>query len=107
MCEPQKKNVWPSTVTVLIGLPVLYVALFGPACWLATSWPPLRRPVNSIYSPAARAYFKTPNAVGIAINWYANIGGYVDFYGTELGGFRLAFEPDIEQDYSFPPPKPQ
>jgi hypothetical protein len=29
----ERKPVWPWIVGVLIGLPVLYVASFGPACW--------------------------------------------------------------------------
>src|SRR5262245_22794311 len=29
-----RKPVWPWIVALLIGLPLLYVASFGPACWL-------------------------------------------------------------------------
>lgn len=107
MSDNRKKPLWPWIITLLIGLPVLYVALFGPACWLATSWAPLRGPVNSIYSPAAWASFKTPNAVGKAIIWYANVGGDVNFYGTEHSGFRLEFERDMEQYDFFSPAMPQ
>jgi hypothetical protein len=32
--ERKKAGVWPWIVALLIGLPVLYVASFGPACWL-------------------------------------------------------------------------
>jgi hypothetical protein len=31
----ERKLLWPWIATLLIGLPVLYVASFGPACWLA------------------------------------------------------------------------
>jgi hypothetical protein len=35
MSEQRKKSsIWPSVVALLIGLPVLYVASFGPMCWL-------------------------------------------------------------------------
>jgi hypothetical protein len=34
MGEKRKKPVWPWIVALLIGLPVLYVVSFGPACWL-------------------------------------------------------------------------
>src|SRR5436190_24023387 len=67
----------------LIGLPLLYVMSFGPACWIANRYRPLRGVVKSIFSPAAWAYFKTPDTVGNAISWYANAGGDVIFYGTE------------------------
>jgi hypothetical protein len=29
----ERKPLWPWIVALLIGLPVLYVASFGPACW--------------------------------------------------------------------------
>jgi hypothetical protein len=90
--------------TVVVCLPLFYVLGFGPACWIATRYEPLRGFVNSIYSPAAWAYFKTPDTVGRAIIWYANAGGDVNFCGTELGGFRLKFEPDLEQDDLTPLP---
>src|SRR5262245_19380213 len=31
--ERKKAGFWPRVVALLIGLPVLYVASFGPACW--------------------------------------------------------------------------
>ncbi len=34
MSDARKKPLWPWIVALLIGLPVLYVASFGPACWL-------------------------------------------------------------------------
>jgi hypothetical protein len=33
--ERKRAGVWPWIVALLIGLPVLYVASFGPACWFA------------------------------------------------------------------------
>jgi len=93
------------TLAAVLGLPLLYVLGFGPACWIATRYEPLRGFVNSIYCPAAWAYFKSPDTVGCAIIWYANAGGDVNFYGTELGGFRLKFLPDMKQD-DLPPPLP-
>jgi hypothetical protein len=94
-----------ATVVVVVAL-VGYPLSFGPACWIATRYDSLRGFVNSIYHPAAWAYFKTPEIVGRAIIWYANVGGDVNFYGTEREGFRLAFELDIGHD-SFPPPLPR
>ena len=34
MSDNRKKPLWPWIVALLIGLPVLYVASFGPACGL-------------------------------------------------------------------------
>lgn len=30
----QRRPFWPLLIAVLVGLPVLYVASFGPACWI-------------------------------------------------------------------------
>src|SRR5579871_5110736 len=35
MRESEKRPVWPWIVDLVIGFPVLYVLLFGPACWIA------------------------------------------------------------------------
>ncbi len=35
MSDERKRPIWPWIVALLIGLPMLYVASFGPACWLA------------------------------------------------------------------------
>ena len=32
----RKQPLWPWIVALLIGLPVLYVASFGPACWIVS-----------------------------------------------------------------------
>jgi len=37
MSERKQRPLWPVLTTTLIVLPVLYVASFGPACWLAAS----------------------------------------------------------------------
>ncbi len=34
MTSDHKKSIWPWISALLIGLPLLYVASFGPACWL-------------------------------------------------------------------------
>jgi hypothetical protein len=34
MSEERKRAVWPWVAALLIGLPVLYVLSYGPACWL-------------------------------------------------------------------------
>src|SRR5262245_37953381 len=52
MTSDRKKPFWPWIVGLLLGLPVLYVASFGPACWLKEAgavrfslqaWRPLAR----------------------------------------------------------------
>ncbi len=35
MSDDQKKPLWPWTVALLIGLPLVYVLSIGPACWIS------------------------------------------------------------------------
>ena len=42
MSDDSSKPLWPWIVVLLVGLPVLYVASFGPACWWVAKenrWP--------------------------------------------------------------------
>ena len=38
MNDRKKTGVWPWVVAMLIGLPVLYVLSFGPACWATRNY---------------------------------------------------------------------
>ena len=52
---PVRRPLWPILTAALIGLPVLYVASFGPACWLASRNHADRRIVfQTVYWPAGR-----------------------------------------------------
>jgi hypothetical protein len=76
MSEPQKKPVWPWFVALLIGLPVLYIASFGPACWICdrvdayTLW----RKIETIYRPILSAWNDGAEPIGKVVSWYANLG---------------------------------
>jgi len=49
--DSRSRPLWPILTVALIGLPVLYVASFGPACWLASrGWLPIT-PAGWIYAP--------------------------------------------------------
>ena len=60
--QRKKSHVWHWTVALLIGLPVLYVLSFPPACWLtahryfisestASSAVPAHPPVGQVHAP--------------------------------------------------------
>ena len=51
MSEERKKPVWPWIVALLIGLPVLYVASFGPACWISSRLNSGSSAVSCVYRP--------------------------------------------------------
>ena len=69
----------PWIVALLIGLPVVYIASFGPACW----W--LSRDVTSggyrrapaVYLPFGWAARRGPEPIQKVIAWYATRGGPV------------------------------
>jgi hypothetical protein len=81
----ERKPLWPWIVALLIGLPVLYVASFGPACWLAD------RQIFScveIYRPLAKLAARCPGPVRDAYDWYA---GY-DYSPIDSAGHDLLVE---------------
>jgi hypothetical protein len=51
---------------VVVGLPLLYVLSFGPACWLAIRRPSLAAIVGRAYSPLTRLAWLCPGRTGIA-----------------------------------------
>ena len=74
------------TLAIVVGLPVLYVVSFGPACWWfsrsfqpTASWalssPKPIRIVPSIYSPVALTAMRGPTSLMLAIRWYATRSG--------------------------------
>ncbi len=67
----RRRERWAKWALVgLIGLPVLYVASFGPACWLVDRGLIARQPVFNLYYPLASAATLAPGPVSNAIyNW--------------------------------------
>ena len=54
MRDGRKSSVWPWIVALLIGLPVLYVLSFGPACWLVARGKIPFAPTAAVYRPTSR-----------------------------------------------------
>jgi hypothetical protein len=81
MREERKKPPWPCIVALLIRLPVLYLASFGPACWLS------RRKIISdyhvwfVYRPVVIAMWDGPPWM------FKGIDGYTRFWA----GFGATF----------------
>src|SRR5262245_11121078 len=71
MRDEPNKTVWPWLVGALLCVPVLYVVLLGPTCWLAD-----RGIISSAeaYRPAARLAAKQPGAVRDAYSCYTGLG---------------------------------
>lgn len=77
--ERKKAGVWPWILAMLIGLPVLYVASFGPVCWLRAryeeknSWDARWGLADVIYRPVLAAWWYGKTSAEM-IEWYANVG---------------------------------
>jgi hypothetical protein len=71
-----RKPVWPWIVALMIGLPVLYVASFGPAGWLVNhvfgpEW--LKNALVVIYMPIIWIDKHGPAPVHEALRWFDHI----------------------------------
>jgi hypothetical protein len=73
----RNKPLWPWIAALLIGLPMLYVASFGPACW----WRAMTLPANQATTVAPRIYWpigwlaaNAPSYSRDVIFWYATRG---------------------------------
>ena len=71
----ERKPLWPWIVTLLIGLPVSYVASFGPACWLTDHEIVPAAITHRMFGPLARAAVRCPAPIKDALIYYSEIGG--------------------------------
>ena len=69
----ERRPVWPWIAALLIGLPVLYVASFGPACWAADLAGSGDAYVTILYRPVFRLMVSGPAPIATAIHRYANL----------------------------------
>src|SRR5262245_40625996 len=81
MSDDRKRRLWPWIAALLIGLPVMYVVSFGPACWWLSEPVTLNfvavkvRRAPTIYSPIGRLVrILGPGRISNAIHWYATVG---------------------------------
>ena len=80
MSDERKRSVWPWIVALLIGLPVLYVASFGPACWWISrlnrqsGGGQTQRWIGLIYSPCGQLTCYGPVIARKPLWWYASLG---------------------------------
>jgi hypothetical protein len=70
MSEERTKRTWP-WIAALVGLPVLYVASFGPACWLMTRGSLPIFPTAYPYWPLVVAANAAPSGVRKLVGRYS------------------------------------
>jgi hypothetical protein len=73
MSESPKKPGWAFWATVVLSLPVLYVASFGPACWLSNAGIIPSTAITSTYPAPLRVAMKGPQPYRRWFRWYVNL----------------------------------
>src|SRR5262245_43617677 len=64
------------TVAAIVGLPLLYVATFGPACWLCNNFWLDSRLTWTIYRPVTWSWYQTrPSTFSAALVWWCDLVG--------------------------------
>lgn len=74
------------TLAAVLNLPVLYVASFGPACWVSSRSGTGGSVVSSAYQPILRLAFHSPGVIGTGILRYAQIFSNGDWTVAYVGG---------------------
>lgn len=81
----RKPPIWPWVVVVLVGVPLLYVGSFGPACWLVGRNVLSARFTSAVYRPLVRLACIDRGNTGKALRWYARFGEHGEFGLVDLG----------------------
>jgi hypothetical protein len=77
------------TLAGVVGVPVLYVVSFGPACWISSRMQPSGKVVSAIYLPIIRVMWRgRPYVVQGALMHYVEFGAprghAIDYTGIEF-----------------------
>jgi hypothetical protein len=71
------------TLAAIVALPVLYIASFGPACWITSRMKVGQDSVTIIYRPITRMFMRVPTWNGLrresailsdALKWFSDLG---------------------------------
>jgi len=81
---------WTLAVTIL--LPVLYVASFGPACWISSHVNAVAPIVNVAYLPMMWIYDFAPEPIQVSIMWYSRIGAHDGWSWTAGNTWRNVYK---------------
>jgi len=73
MSEESRKRVLKWINAIVIGLPVFYVAMFGPACWITSSVANNGDFVSVIYKPILGRLFVRSRPISRGMKWYAEL----------------------------------
>ena len=87
MSEERGKSVWVWIVGLLIGMPTLYFASFGPACWITTRMSGGSSVIPFFYQQPMSSVSSSSERLAVALRWYAVIGAADGWYWVEYPSF--------------------
>ena len=70
--QNRPRTVWSWIVATLVGLPVLYVLSFGPACWTVRWTKQGEEVLAAVYAPLLPVWADGPRGLSNALDFYAN-----------------------------------
>jgi hypothetical protein len=94
MSDERKSLLWPWIVAVCIGVPLLYVASFGPACWITSRWNLPGRWLVVVYRPMTAVIELRSGILCDAVKSYSFLWASKDWgWWFETDGRVYTFEP--------------
>jgi len=95
MSDEREYPLWPWVVGLCVGLPVLYVVSFGPACWITSR---LNLPGDwlvVVYRPVTAVIELRSGLLCDAVQWYSFLGASKDWgwWFDTSSGRVYTFEP--------------
>jgi hypothetical protein len=81
---------WWILTAALIGLPILYVLSFGPACWVSNRLTTGERVLSVAYQPMLWLWMRTSGPAKV-VEWYALLGNTDESHAinTNDGWFEI------------------
>jgi hypothetical protein len=79
------------TLAAAVGLPTLYVASFGPACWISTRLQPSGEIISTVYSPIIPVMRQGPMVVQYVLIHYVLFGMPQERHFSIDGAYRIEF----------------
>lgn len=71
----RKKPGWAFLLTIaFVGLPLLYVVSFGPACWVSSRMGRGAFVVDVAFQPIMRLAYRGPAPISGMLKWYTELG---------------------------------
>jgi hypothetical protein len=100
MGDERKKTLWPWIVAMLIAVPVLYVASFGPACWITSRQDDPHDVFNALYFPLCKWSLALGEPAWGCLVGYGGLGmsaGTSLMLPTGQTGERLSYHAKIDK----------